>query len=283
MYEEGFRWWHMGLAAAMAFVLFVIMLIGTWLQLRLAPAEPRSEAPPGRRGSTLALAVGAALTAGAAPVDGVGVVHAVGRGDALPAAPPAEPPDARALPRAVHAARPGARVPEQRRRRGRRDARLAGAQRDGRLRVREAALPRAASARSSSCSPRSSSRRRSACCRCSCELKTLGLVNTLVGVMIPGLASVFGIFLVRQYALSIPDELLDAARHRRGGRVAHLLARSCCRCSRPILVTLGVVHVPEHVERLPLAADRADATTALHAAGRAREPRRASTCRTPSS
>ncbi len=35
MYEEGFRWWRMGYAAAIAFVLFVIMLIATLLQLRL--------------------------------------------------------------------------------------------------------------------------------------------------------------------------------------------------------------------------------------------------------
>ena len=35
MYEEGFRWWRMGMAAAIAFVLFVIMLLGTMLQLRL--------------------------------------------------------------------------------------------------------------------------------------------------------------------------------------------------------------------------------------------------------
>jgi multiple sugar transport system permease protein len=35
MYEEGFRWWRIGLAAAIAFVLFVIMLIGTFIQLRL--------------------------------------------------------------------------------------------------------------------------------------------------------------------------------------------------------------------------------------------------------
>jgi multiple sugar transport system permease protein len=35
MYEEGFRWWRMGLSSAIAFVLFVIMLLGTWLQLRL--------------------------------------------------------------------------------------------------------------------------------------------------------------------------------------------------------------------------------------------------------
>lgn len=43
-------------------------------------------------------------------------------------------------------------------------------------------------------------------------LKSMGLVNTLWGVMIPGLAPIFGIFMVRQYALGIPDELLDAAR-----------------------------------------------------------------------
>jgi multiple sugar transport system permease protein len=35
MYEEGFRWWRMGYAAAIAFVLFVIMLLATMLQLRL--------------------------------------------------------------------------------------------------------------------------------------------------------------------------------------------------------------------------------------------------------
>ena len=35
MYEEGFRWWRMGYAAAIAFVLFVIMLAGTMLQLRI--------------------------------------------------------------------------------------------------------------------------------------------------------------------------------------------------------------------------------------------------------
>jgi multiple sugar transport system permease protein len=69
-------------------------------------------------------------------------------------------------------------------------------------------------------------------------LKSMGLVNTLVGVMIPGLANVFGIFLVRQYALSIPDDLLDAARLDGAGEwkifrtiVAPVLS--------PILVTLA--------------------------------------------
>ena len=43
-------------------------------------------------------------------------------------------------------------------------------------------------------------------------MKNLHLVNTYWGVIIPGMASIFGIFLIRQYALSIPDDMLDAAR-----------------------------------------------------------------------
>jgi len=39
MYEEGFRWWRMGYAAAIAFVLFVIILIATLLQFRLQRGE----------------------------------------------------------------------------------------------------------------------------------------------------------------------------------------------------------------------------------------------------
>ncbi len=35
MYEEGFRWWRMGMGAAVAFVLFLIMLAGTMIQMRL--------------------------------------------------------------------------------------------------------------------------------------------------------------------------------------------------------------------------------------------------------
>ena len=43
-------------------------------------------------------------------------------------------------------------------------------------------------------------------------LKDLGLVNTYAGVLVPWLASVFGVFLVRQYAMAIPDDLLNSAR-----------------------------------------------------------------------
>jgi multiple sugar transport system permease protein len=37
MYEQGFRWWNMGFAASIAFVLFVIILAATMIQLRLQP------------------------------------------------------------------------------------------------------------------------------------------------------------------------------------------------------------------------------------------------------
>nr|PZN55685.1 MAG: sugar ABC transporter permease [Chloroflexota bacterium] len=43
-------------------------------------------------------------------------------------------------------------------------------------------------------------------------VRNLGLVNTYLGLMVPGLTSVFGIFLIRQFLQSVPDELLDAAR-----------------------------------------------------------------------
>jgi alpha-1,4-digalacturonate transport system permease protein len=42
--------------------------------------------------------------------------------------------------------------------------------------------------------------------------KTLGLFNTPWGVILPAVASPTGVFLLRQYMLSIPDEILDAAR-----------------------------------------------------------------------
>jgi multiple sugar transport system permease protein len=35
MYEEGFRWWRLGFATAIAVVLFLLTLIGTVIQLRL--------------------------------------------------------------------------------------------------------------------------------------------------------------------------------------------------------------------------------------------------------
>ncbi|TDT98036.1 carbohydrate ABC transporter membrane protein 2 (CUT1 family) [Streptomyces sp. 846.5] len=40
----------------------------------------------------------------------------------------------------------------------------------------------------------------------------LGLADTLTGIALPGVALPMSVFIMRQYALSIPDELLEAAR-----------------------------------------------------------------------
>jgi multiple sugar transport system permease protein len=70
-------------------------------------------------------------------------------------------------------------------------------------------------------------------------LKHMGLVNTYGGVIVPALASIFGIFLVRQYALSIPDELLEAARIDGAGEWKSFVAIVVPLLS-PIIVTLAV-------------------------------------------
>jgi multiple sugar transport system permease protein len=68
--------------------------------------------------------------------------------------------------------------------------------------------------------------------------KELGLVNTYWGVIVPSMASIFGIFMVRQYALSIPDELLDAARVD-GASELQIFRTIVLPILAPILVTLG--------------------------------------------
>jgi len=70
-------------------------------------------------------------------------------------------------------------------------------------------------------------------------LKQLGLVNTYGGVVVPAMASIFGIFLVRQYALSVPDDLLEAARID-GASEFRLFRSVMVPVLRPIIVTLAV-------------------------------------------
>ena len=70
-------------------------------------------------------------------------------------------------------------------------------------------------------------------------LKQVGLVNTYLGVLIPSAGSVFGIFLVRQYALGIPDELLEAARLDGAGEL-RIFWSIVLPVLRPVLVTLAM-------------------------------------------
>jgi multiple sugar transport system permease protein len=70
-------------------------------------------------------------------------------------------------------------------------------------------------------------------------IKSLGLVNNYGGVIIPGLSSIFGIFLVRQYALAIPDDLLDAARID-GASEFRVFRSIVLPTIRPVLATLAL-------------------------------------------
>ena len=70
-------------------------------------------------------------------------------------------------------------------------------------------------------------------------LKAMGLVNTWAGVIVPGMAGVFGIFLVRQYARSIPDALLEAARID-GASELRIFILVVLPLLKPVLVTLAV-------------------------------------------
>jgi len=45
MYDEGFTWWNLGSASAVAFALFVVMFAVTALMLRLSKQDPRDEEP----------------------------------------------------------------------------------------------------------------------------------------------------------------------------------------------------------------------------------------------
>jgi multiple sugar transport system permease protein len=70
-------------------------------------------------------------------------------------------------------------------------------------------------------------------------LKGMGLVNTWIGVLVPFFATIFGIFLVRQYALSIPTEMIEAARME-GASEVRIFRSVVLPALTPILVTLGL-------------------------------------------
>jgi multiple sugar transport system permease protein len=69
-------------------------------------------------------------------------------------------------------------------------------------------------------------------------LREMHLVNTTAGVVLPAMANVFGIFLVRQYARGVPDELIEAARMDGAGE-ARIFAQIVLPLLKPILVTLA--------------------------------------------
>lgn len=70
-------------------------------------------------------------------------------------------------------------------------------------------------------------------------LKWAGLVNSYAGVLAPWLGSVYGVLFIRQAALAIPDEMLDAARVD-GASEARILTGVVLPLLRPVIVTLAL-------------------------------------------
>jgi multiple sugar transport system permease protein len=70
-------------------------------------------------------------------------------------------------------------------------------------------------------------------------MKTLDLVDTHTAVIVPHLASAFGTFLSRQFYLTMPAELEDAAKIDGSGYFG-IYARIFLPLSKPLLATLGV-------------------------------------------
>lgn len=70
----------------------------------------------------------------------------------------------------------------------------------------------------------------------------LGWLNTLVAVIVPTAASAFGVFFLRQFFLSLPAELEEAARLD-GANAWGIFTRIVLPLSRPALATLGLLSV----------------------------------------
>ncbi len=70
-------------------------------------------------------------------------------------------------------------------------------------------------------------------------IRELGLYNTLLAVIVPGLVSPWGIFLMRQYMLNISSEMLDAARVD-GASELGIFLRIVLPISRPGLAAVGI-------------------------------------------
>jgi multiple sugar transport system permease protein len=71
-------------------------------------------------------------------------------------------------------------------------------------------------------------------------LARLGLINNLLGLILPSAIDAFGIFLFRQFALAIPNELLDAARVDGAGEF-YIFRRIALPQMGPALATFGML------------------------------------------
>jgi len=76
-------------------------------------------------------------------------------------------------------------------------------------------------------------------------LRKLGLIDTLLGIGLPYMASAFGIFLLRQTFKTVPRELDEAARIE-GCNFMQLLWKVYVPLARPVYIAFGLVSVSYH-------------------------------------
>lgn len=69
-------------------------------------------------------------------------------------------------------------------------------------------------------------------------VRQLGWIDTYQGLIVPGLTSAYGIFLMRQFMVTVPDELIDAARID-GASEPMIYWRIVIPLVKPALATLG--------------------------------------------
>ena len=70
-------------------------------------------------------------------------------------------------------------------------------------------------------------------------LKEFGFLNTYMAILVPGLANVFGIFLIRQYVMAIPDSLIESARID-GATDFQIYYKIIVPLAMPVMVTLAI-------------------------------------------
>jgi alpha-1,4-digalacturonate transport system permease protein len=73
-------------------------------------------------------------------------------------------------------------------------------------------------------------------------VSSLGLVNTYWGMIIPAAATPTGVFVIRQYMLTIPDELLESARMDGAGEF-RIYARIVMPLARPALAVVAIFSI----------------------------------------
>ena len=109
-------------------------------------------------------------------------------------------------------------------------------------------------------------------------MKQLGLIDTLGALIVPSLVTPFGVFLLRQFFVSLPREIEEAAWIDGCSRLT-ILCKIVLPLARPALATVAVLTFLLDLERLHLAADRDQLRTSTTRCSSGWRPSRARTAR----